>query len=681
MSHETLMEALSAARRRIEELEHRDDPCDAVVEKGREFQSLLEVTLHSIGDAVIATDHEGRITFLNAVAKALTGWPNDDAIGEALDTVFVIRNEKTNAPVASPLTQVFAKGKVVGLANHTKLIRRDGVEIPIDDSGAPIKNDAGTILGAVLVFHDITERKRAEEALQESQARVRATFDAISDAVFLHPFVEHGFAPFIDVNDTALARYGYSRDEFLKLSAPALSAPEDAARHGSRENRKKLANARRIFEATHVTKDGETFPVEINSTVITLDGRPIILSVARDITARKALKAEQDRLRKNLGRSQKMEALGRLAGGVAHDFNNILCAIMGNATLTLDDLPRTDPLREPLEEIATAAERAANLTHQLLTFSRKQAVAPQVLDLKTTLDRIHPMLSRLIAEDITLKLVTPTEVGRIRADPSQIEQIILNLVINARDAMPRGGEILIEIGDVSPEEAHCPNPHELRADACVRLAVRDTGTGMSPEVLARIFEPFFSTKEKEKGTGLGLATVYGIVQQSDGHIEVSSVLGQGTTVEVYFPQVRDEVSVKTRQDDVPATGGKETILVVEDEDMVRTLAVRLLQRRGYDVLDAATPKDALALIEAREAPIDLLLTDVIMPGMNGYELAALLVAHQPDLKVIYTSGYTQNVIAHHGVLDEGVNFIAKPYSLDRLAKRVRDVLDAQSPQG
>ncbi len=407
-------------------------------------------------------------------------------------------------------------------------------------------------------------------------------------------------------------------------------------------------------------------------------GNPVlVLGTIQDITARIQAEEEKSLLEEQLHQAMKMEAIGRLAGGVAHDFNNVLCAITGNANLVLEDLSTADPLREKIEEITKAADRATDLTRQLLAFSRKQVIEPKVIDLGQLVENLHSMLARLISEDIILRTVPRKHPGRVRVDPVQIEQIVLNLAINARDAMPDGGEMLIETADVMLDEDYCKHHAKATPGAYVMLGVSDTGCGMSDEVREKIFEPFFTTKQLGQGTGLGLATVFGIVEQNGGMIDVQSEPGKGTSFKVYFPLLLDKAETLTHPDAAKPgpIGGNEIILVVEDEEMVRTLAVKLLQRRGYKVLAGSSGADAIAVAAQHDGPIDLLLTDVIMPHMNGRELAKKFAELRPGIKVLYTSGYSQDVIAHQGVLDEDLQFIEKPYSPDSLAARVREVLD------
>ena len=398
---------------------------------------------------------------------------------------------------------------------------------------------------------------------------------------------------------------------------------------------------------------------------------------AQEEERHKQAEEEKAQLEGQLQQAHKMEAIGRLAGGVAHDFNNILCAITGNATMILHNLPTIDPLRQPIEQITKAANRATDLTRQLLAFSRKQVVNLKVIDLSDLVNNLHSMLSRLINEDIILRTMPQKKLGGVRADPGQIEQIVLNLVVNARDAMPNGGELLIETADVNLEEDYCDKHAGAVPGAYVMLAVSDTGCGMSLEVRKKIFEPFFSTKALGQGTGLGLATVFGIVEQNAGRIEVYSEPGQGSSFKVYLPRVADKGEFLKRPEIHKPVGGKETLLLVEDEEMVLDVALQMLEQLGYHVLSANSGKEAIATAERHDGPIDLLLTDVVMPHMNGRELAEKFAELQPGIKVLYSSGYTQNAIVHHGVLDEDLEFIAKPYSLNALAVRLREVLDQE----
>jgi nitrogen-specific signal transduction histidine kinase len=372
---------------------------------------------------------------------------------------------------------------------------------------------------------------------------------------------------------------------------------------------------------------------------------------------------------------QRLEAVGRLAGGVAHDFNNLLTVIMGRGDILLGRLPADHPHRRDIALIKKTAERAAALTKQLLAFSRKQILAPKVLDLNTVVSGMVTMLQRLIGEDIELVFLAGSELGRVKADPGQLEQVIANLAVNARDAMPNGGRLTLETTAVELGEHYAKQHVGVQAGSYVMLGVSDTGTGMDRETQARIFDPFFTTKEPGKGTGLGLATVYGIVKQSGGNIWVYSELGKGTTFKVYLPQVHDAEDAAEPEQIRPGRG-TETLLIVEDEDEVRALACEVLATYGYEILQARTPAEALLIAERHTGPIHLLLTDVIMPGMSGRILAERLAPLRPEMNVLYMSGYTDEAIVHHGTLDAGTPFIQKPFTPDALAGGVRRVLDA-----
>jgi len=384
----------------------------------------------------------------------------------------------------------------------------------------------------------------------------------------------------------------------------------------------------------------------------------------------------QRQLEEQLRQSQKMEAVGQLAGGIAHDFNNLLTAILGSTQLLLHNTPSGDPRREDAEEIRHAGLRAAELTRQLLAFSRRQVLAPKVLDVNSVVAHMDRMLRRLLGEDVELATSLDPAAGAVNADPGQLEQVLLNLAVNARDAMPGGGRLSIETTRVTLHDEHVERRHRMPAGDYVCLAVADTGVGMDETTQAHLFEPFFTTKEVGKGTGLGLATVYGIVKQSGGYIWVYSEAGHGTTVKVYLPRVPGVAEAPApASEPQQVRGGDETVLLVEDAAPVRTLARRSLEARGYRVLDAADGPSALELSTRHAGGIAILVTDVVMPGMSGRELAERLAPARPSMKVLYTSGYTDDAMVRQGVLNAGVAFLQKPFVPDTLARKVREVLD------
>jgi len=434
-----------------------------------------------------------------------------------------------------------------------------------------------------------------------------------------------------------------------------------------------------IFETVHYRKDGTFFPVEVSSQGTIIDGKPNLVSIVRDITARKRAETERVKLEEQLRGAQRMEAIGLLAGGVAHDFNNLLSVILCCTEFAMERVRGDDCAREELIEVKKAGERAVALTRQLLAFSRKQVLQLAVLSLNQIAAGVEKMLHRILGEDIDYVQVLAPNLDTIRADPGQIEQVLMNLVVNARDAMPDGGKLIIETRNVDLDEEYAARHVATKPGPYVQLAITDRGCGMDKEMQARIFEPFFTTKEKGKGTGLGLSTVYGIVKQSGGNIWVYSEPGRGTTFKIYLP--RDLSSSKrvtgSRLAAVPTPStGTETIVVAEDEEAMRNIAKRILGEAGYTVLTAATASDALLTCEAHQGKVHLLLTDVVMPQMSGRVLAERLVLARPGIKVIYMSGYADDAILHHGTLAPGTHFIGKPFSAADLTRKVREVLDS-----
>jgi len=403
------------------------------------------------------------------------------------------------------------------------------------------------------------------------------------------------------------------------------------------------------------------------------------LMACEDITEIRRAGEEKAVLQEQLRHSQKMEAIGRLAGGIAHDFNNLLTVIKGYSQLSSFELKEGDPLRVNIDEIQNAAERAASLTRQLLAFGRRQVMEMKVLDLNTLLRDLERMLRRVIGEDIEMVIQLAEDLGRVRADVGQIEQVIMNLAVNAKDAMPSGGKLTIETANVELEESYARSHVDVKHGHYVMFSVSDTGVGMTPEVRERIFEPFFTTKEQGKGTGLGLSTTYGIVKQSEGHVWVYSAQGKGTTFNIYLPRVNEpleEIRKEVLKEELPR--GNETILIVEDEEEVRKLAGKILEKQGYRILETFNGDDALVACERRKSPIQLMLADIVMPGISGSELAKLLKPLYPEIKILYMSGHTDNDIVRQEVLEKGVNYIQKPFTMEGLAIKVREVLDKDS---
>ncbi len=534
---------------------------------------------------------------------------------------------------------------------------------------------ASQIAGAVANAQLFMEWKRVEEALRESERRFRDLFD--NAPLGYHEYDGEGHVT--KVNRTEERMLGYGAEEMVGRPMWEFNGETDFARQ---QILAKLAGTMppgRNIERTYRKKDGTLLHVLLEDKLISDEKGQIkgIRCAVQDITEWKRVKEEVVSLQEQLRQSQKMEAIGRLAGGVAHDFNNLLTIIKGYSQLSLAELNEKDPLKGNIETIQKAAERAADLTRQLLAFSRRQIMELRVLDLNSLLKDMEKMLHRVIGEDIELVTLLAENLGRVKADPGQIEQVVMNLAVNARDAMPSGGKLLVETADAERDEAYVRSHEGMAAGRYVMFSVSDTGVGMPPELREKIFDPFFTTKEKGKGTGLGLSMVYGIVKQTGGNIFVYSEPGRGSVFKVYLPRVEEETSaLAPRYETLSVPRGNETVLLVEDEQAVRNLAARVLREQSYHVLEASDGNEALLLAENhREERIHILVTDVVMPQMGGRELADRLRTLRPGIKVLFTSGYTDNAIVHHGALDHGVEFLQKPFSPSALGLKVRKVLD------
>ncbi len=515
------------------------------------------------------------------------------------------------------------------------------------------------------LVNDVTERERAYEEVRRSREWFQAIFQASRDGILVEDDGQLSYA-----NEAAARLHGYGDpSEMMGKPLSAFQMPEDSVRmreYGRRRVRGESAPTVYPFRARH--RDGSPIDLEASVSVCRVGSKDYIITVLRDLSERKNLEEQ-------LRQAQKMEAVGRLAGGIAHDFNNLLTVITGYADLLLDS-PRTDEVsRRLIAEVKRAGERAASLTQQLLAFSRKQVLQPQVLELNVVVAEAQRMLRRLITEDIELFTDLDPQAGLVKADPGQVDQVLVNLAVNARDAMPRGGRLSIATRSTELDVEYARRNPEVLPGPYVMLVVSDTGCGMSEDVRARIFEPFFTTKEQGKGTGLGLATVYGIVKQSGGHIDVESALGRGTTFRIFLPRVEAEAASADNARSIKAPRGTETVLLVEDEEGVRSLAREVLRASGYNVLEAPDGEAGLAVCRQHPGPVHLLLTDVIMPRMNGSELAEHLQTLRPQTRVLYLSGYTDDALGDKGVLDPDVAFLQKPFTTAALAQKVREVLD------
>jgi two-component system, cell cycle sensor histidine kinase and response regulator CckA len=871
------------------------------------------VTLNAIGDGVIVADCRSKVQLLNPVAEALTGWKNEEAKDRPMKDVFAIINEQTRQQVEDPTVKVLREGVIVGLANHTLLIARDGTEHPIADSGAPIRDENGDIMGVVLVFRDQTEERHAQTVMQNSYERLQIVMNSVDAAIYIadmqtHELLfvndyarrvwgddivgkecwkmlqgadepcsfcsndklvdEHGLSTGIyqwefqnkvngrwyDVRDRAIT---WLDGRLVRLEIAGDITERKVAEESLRERKRELQRAQamahigswrielnsgrvsasreahRIYgleQGDFTIQDIKAIPLpqyrqlldeafhdlveknhpydiqfqirrvsdnavrDIHSIAEYEADKNIVIGTIHDITrykqAEEALRRNEEflsnimhsiqdgisvlnpdltirytnpmikkwygervpllgqkchhcyhlqeepcnpcpalrclesremerdiikgpggnlpeqfelccypmfdsetkeisgviefvhdisnrlQLEEQLRQAQKIEAVGRLAGGVAHDFNNMLGVIQGHAELAMGDIADTDPLRPHLVEIYEASRRSTEITRQLLAFARKQTIAPQILDFNETVSSLLTMLRRLIGEDIELSWRSARGVWRVRMDPSQVDQILANLCVNARDAIDGVGKITIETKTVHLDDNYCADHPDSVPGDYVLLTVSDDGCGMDKEIIMQLFEPFFTTKDVGRGTGLGLATVYGIVRQNNGFINVYSEPGQGTTFKVYLPRYHGIVPESRSEPilETPRAQG-ESILIVEDETAILDLGRTMLERLDYTVLAASTPGQAIEIAETHSGTIDILVTDVVMPEMNGRDLSEYLAARYPGMKTLFMSGYTADVIAHHGVLEEGVHFLEKPFSAQNLAVKVRQVLE------
>jgi two-component system cell cycle sensor histidine kinase/response regulator CckA len=523
---------------------------------------------------------------------------------------------------------------------------------------------------------EITERKRAEEALRESEAKYRTLIERMSEGLL--QVDNDDVIQF--VNDRLCEMVGYSREELLgKAASELLLKDEDQEFIEEHLNTYETPDQ---YETRLKKKSGETIWVQVGvAPAVDADGQVIgSVRIHTDITERKRAEEMRAKLEEHLRQSQKMEAVGTLAGGIAHDFNNLLTAIMGYTGLVLDELTPDDARYNDIQGIQKTAQRAADLTRQLLAFARRQIVELRILNLNELILNMGKMLRRLIGEDIELVTLPGPNLGLVKVDPGQFEQVLVNLAINARDAMPNGGKLTIETANVTLDLDYVRQHAEVIPGEYVMLAVSDSGIGMTEEVKSHIFEPFFTTKEVNRGTGLGLATCFGIIKQSDGHIWVYSEPGQGTTFKVYLPRI-DEAETASlfrhvESGDLPR--GSETVLLVEDEAAVRDLAARMLRQQGYKLLEATNGHEALQLAQKRpDEKIHLVVTDVVMPQMGGKVLTDQLKSLRPDIKVLFTSGYTDKAVVHHDVLEPNIAFLQKPFSPQMLVRKVREVLDQE----
>jgi PAS domain S-box-containing protein len=630
----------------------------------RESEARLQAIMDNTTAVVYMLDAEGRYLFINHRWEDLFHIDKKNVVGGTVHDFFP-------AEVAEALNATNREVLRTGIPSQTeeRIPLADGVHTYISVK-FPLRDASGAPYAVCGISTDITEIKQTEAALREAEMRYRDLFENANDLIYTHDLEGN----FTSANRKASQFTGYTIEEITGLNVAQILAPGYLALASENISRKLAGETdATTYQIEIIHKDGTQLPVEVSSRLIYEGDRPIgVQGIARDIS-------ERIRLEQQLRQSQKMEAIGRLAGGVAHDFNNLLTAIIGYSHLALSRLAADDPLREEIREIKLAGKRAAALTSQLLAFSRKQVLQPVVLNLNEVISNMVNMLRRVIGEDIELIKSLDPLIGQVKADPGQIEQVILNLAVNARDAMPRGGKLVIETANLCIENEHSIQHPEVQPGRYVALSVSDTGCGMDQQTLSRIFEPFFTTKSRDKGTGLGLSTVYGIIEQSGGHLEVTSEPGRGTTFRIYLQRTDEPADNSPRLDEIEMRiDGTETVLLVEDDALVRKLAADILRERGYTVYDVSAGEDAYQVIEDKGEEIDLLLTDVVMPMISGREIADKIRTAHEKVKVLFMSGYMDDIVLHHSAPGEDIPFLKKPFTPIDLARKVRAILDGIS---
>lgn len=635
--------------------------------------------IHDLDAIIWELDDARRLyTFVSQRAEELLGYPLERWLSEPgfwsnqivhpEDRPWVLEQclqaKETGSENRMEYRAVTAAGRVLWLRHVSRLVER----------GASGGHRRGVIF-------EITDQKQAEEALRRQRAYFARLFENAPEAIVLLDEADRVQR----VNEEFGRLFGFTTAEVLGRAINELIVPAGLRKEARALSRRAAAGERVGIETMRQHRDGSMVHVSILAVPVEFeDGTIHIYGIYRDVSARKRAEQALAESEEQLRQAQRMEAVGRLAGGVAHDFNNLLTVIQGHAQLLLDGLGVADPRREDAEEVWRSVKRAATLTRQLLAFSRKQILKPETVDLNVIVASMEKLLRRLIGEEIRFEARLAGDLGRVLADPGQVEQVIMNLVVNARDAMPGGGRLSITTADIELGEEYTSRFSDpVKPGPYVLLTVRDTGIGMTPEVRARIFEPFFTTKEQGQGTGLGLSTVFGIVKQSGGYIWVESTVGAGTTIKLYLPRVAAAAGVTEPEPEGAgggAAGNAETVLVVEDEDAVRSLICRVLRKQGFAVLEAANGAAALWQLESHAERVDLIITDMVMPGMSGTELAERVRRTRPEVPFLFISGYTEDELVRRGVADGRLILLDKPFSPSALTRRVREVLARVPPQ-
>ncbi len=633
----------------------------------KESEEKYRLHFENISDVIFSIDPEYRIISISPSVETLLGYRPEELIGKHFQDLNIMAPEYLEIAFSETLRAL--KGENIDSSVY-EFIAKDGTRKFGEVKGSPLFRD-GEAVAMIAVARDITDKRLAEEALRREKEKFRVLVEESPLGVSI--IGKDGNYKYL--NPRFIELFGYTQEdiptgrEWYRKAYPDREYRNQVISTWIADNEESKAGEFRLRTFNVTCNDGSKKVIQFLPVTMETKDQFIIYE---DIT-------EHEKLETQLRQAQKMEAIGRLAGGVAHDFNNLLTAIIGNADLTLMSLDNDSPLQENIEEIKKAGHRAASLTRQLLAFSRKQVLQPKVLSLNEIITGLNKMLGRLIGEDVELKTFMEPDLGHVKADPGQIEQVLLNLAVNARDAMPQGGKLTIETANVDLDEEYFGrHAEQMQPGPYIMLSVSDTGIGMNEEVLSHIFEPFFTTKETGEGTGLGMATVYGIIDQNNGYIWPYSEPDQGTTFKIYLPRIKGEVESGQKENTrKKISDASETILMVEDNDEVRNLARNILQRYGYKVLEAENGEEALRISQQHQQPIHLMLTDVVMPGMSGRELAECIQSQRSEIKVLYMSGYTDSAIVHHGVLTSGVNFIQKPFTPDNLTSKIREVLDVK----
>ncbi len=649
------------------------------------FMRRNELILEAAGEGILGLDAEGRVIFVNPSAAKMLGYEAEELIGETYhDKAHHTREIGVPYPYENcPFHATYTQG-TTNRGTDEIFWKKDGTSIPIEYMSAPMI-EKGDVIGAVVTFRDLTERKRelqeiedklchleylwtnlkqAEEAQRASEKRYLAFFNDSRDAIY----ITSADGKCLEINRSALDLLGYPKAELCRMAIKDLFINPDEY-----DKFKQIIDQNgsvKDFEIKLLRKDGKEIDCLITSTLQTDEDGTVsgYHGIIHDISERKKLEEQ-------LLQSQKMEAVGRLAGGVAHDFNNILTAIIGYGNLLKTDIKEDDPLNNYVTQILNSSERAANLTRALLTFSRKQIISPKPVNINEIIRGIGRLLSRLIGEDIELSTPLTDKELTVMADATQIEQVLMNLATNARDAMPGGGTLVISTNMVTFDDEFVRAHGYGRIGDFALISVEDTGCGIDEKIKERIFEPFFTTKEIGKGTGLGLSMVYGIIKQHEGYINVYSDPDKGTTFKIYLPLIKSRFKEPGQVDAGLVTGGTETVLIAEDDAQVRGLTKKILEKAGYQVIEAADGEEAVSMYFGNHNNIQLLILDVIMPRKNGKECYDEIKKSAPDIKAIFTSGYTSDIIHKKGLVEEGIDLILKPVSPNQLLRKVREVLD------